>query len=186
MTKHLYRLAHALQETLRKSAGSPPAKNWVQSVPRMHLDAWATLFRWNQIGEPITRITEEQESALLEGLPPDLDLARTPLSQPALAIQMPERKYWFVIARHEAKEPIVVHGEQMWAFQNPIITYVSNCHDGLLMSGYVNLGDQPTPAHLRLYPGFALKSDGSCQPLAEAEITEDDYRLALALSAFYR
>jgi hypothetical protein len=152
----------------------------------MHLDAWATLLQWHESGEPITRITDEQETALLEGLPPDLDLARAPLSHSALAIQMPERKYWFVIARHEAQDPIFVAQDQMWAYPAPMITYVSNCHDGGLMSGYINLRDQPTPSHLQLIPGFALSSDGTCHRLSEAEIAEDDYRLALALSALYR
>jgi hypothetical protein len=186
MTKHLYRLAHLLQESLRQGAGSPPSKDWVQSVPRMYLNAWSALFLWDQIGKPITRITDEQEAALLEGLPPDLDLASAPLFHSALAIQMPERKYWFVIARHDAQAPIFVAQDQMWTFPASMITYASNCCDGDLMSGYINLRDRPTPSHLQLIPGFALSSDGTYHSLAEAEIAEHDYRLALALSALYR
>lgn len=189
MTKHLYTLARNLQSALLQAAGDlPPPVNWGKLALRVHLDAWATLYRWHEAGEPITRITPEAEDAILSGgLPPDLPLATAPLAQPALACQLPDRSQWIVIARHSpAPSHITLRAAHGWTFAQPVLTYCSNTETGGIMSGFVNLTDQPTLADLRLSPGRSIKSDGQIKSLSESEVTEDEYRLALAIHSLYR
>lgn len=191
MTKHLYRLATNLQRSLLAVAGdSAPPINWGALAPRVMIDAWATLSRWNASGEAITRITDEQESAILaDPLPPNLPLATVPIRHGALACQLPALTDWIVIARHApAPARVTVRHPHGWDYAQPVLTYIANCGDkpDSIASGFVNLIDQPTPAALSLIPGRTIRADGSIPRLSEADITEEDYRLSLAIAALYR
>lgn len=184
MTKDLYRLAEKLQRKLRELTGDDPSK--VAAVPRVMLDAWATLQKWNLTGEAIVRITEEEEQGLLSHrLPNDLGLALAKLKHESLACQLPNRKEWIVIARH-APGPveIVVYGPLRWAYKQPLLTYVTELEDGSLAAGFINIVDQPTPVHLSLQPGTLQGKKP--KKLSEAEITTEDYRFTLALTKLYK
>jgi hypothetical protein len=102
-----------------------------------------------------------------------------------VAVQLPDRDDWIVVARLLPSDIIVVHGSQTWAYAQPVITYVANSGTGIA-AGYIGLHDQPTLAHLHLVPGTFAQKHGTITPLTEADITEDDYRLAIALSVLYR
>ena len=187
MKKHLYRHATTLQAALRRAAGdSPPPVDFGKLCPRVQLDAWATLFRWHQAGEPSVRITDESEDAALSvPLPGDLHLATHPLRHEAVAFQLPERSLWIVLARH-APAPchVAVWQDHGWDYSQPLLTYCANTESGLA-AGYINLTDQPTLAELRLVPGRLIRGDGLAETLTEAEITDDDYRLSLAIHHLY-
>ena len=188
MTKHLYALANNLQSALRRAAGDTlPPVDWSKRALRVHLDAWATLWRWHQVGEPIIRITEEAEDAIISGgLPASLRLADAPLSKEALACQLPDRSQWVVIARHSPGPCTVQVWEQHgWTFAQPVLTYCANTESGGIMSGFVNLIDMPTVADLRLIPGKLITKDGRTPDLTESEVTEDEYRLHLAIHSLY-
>lgn len=188
MKKHLYRHATTLQSALRRAAGDFPLPvNFGKLCPRVQLDAWATLFRWHQAGEPTVRITDESEDAAISApLPRDLHLATHPLRHEAVAFQLPERSLWIVLARH-APAPchVVVWQEHGWDFAQPLLTYCANTESGGLAAGYINLADQPTLADLRLDPGHIMRRDGKTDKLTDAEITDDDYRLTLAIHHLY-
>lgn len=192
MTKHLYRHAVVLQEQLMGAAMLHPAEEWVRCVPRVQPDAWATLWRWHQAGEPIVRITEEMESALLARPPdPATPLANVPLQREALACQLPDRSQWMVVARHApAPAYIPVHGEHGWAYGEPVLTYCGSSALGTesgLVSGFVNLLDQPTLGALLLGAGTITAAvSEEPRPLQETAILADDYRFTLALAEFLR
>ena len=139
----------------------------------------------------MTRITEEMEDRLTcKPLPPDLPLATVPLRRQALACQLPEPGQWIVIARHAAEQPIQVYEALAWAERSPMLTYCASGasgHPDALRAGYINLRDQPTPAHLQLYKG-TVTDQATDQPhhaLTDADLITDDYLLTLALSALY-
>lgn len=186
--RHLYSLATELQEALRSAAGerSMPI-DWQALVPRAQIDAWSTLYRWSRAGEPIVRLTEEAEEAMLDRpLPADLPLMRAPLATEALACQLPTRSDWIVVARH-VPEPawVQVWGELGWRFSDPVLTYVARL-EGQVAAGYLSLLDHPTPADLRLRPGWLLRADGRAERLGEAEVMVDEFALALGVDALFR
>lgn len=188
MKKHLYRLAAQLQEELRRAAGerSMPM-DWSALVPRAQIDAWSTLYRWSRSGEPVVRLTEEAEEAMLDRpLSATLLLDRAPLATEALACQLPTRSDWIVVARHTpAPCWVQVWQELGWHFGQPHLTYVAIL-DGHMAAGGLTLEDHPTPASLRLRPGWLLRVDGSAAPLGEADIMADEFALALGVDALYR
>ena len=184
MKKHLYQLATQLQEGLR---GAAQAGKPIGQVPRALLDAWATLYRWSRSGEPIVRLTDESEEAMLERpLQATLPLARAPLATEALACQLPSRSDWIVIARHAPAPCWVQVWEQIgWEYAQPVLTY-SGLLDGVTLSGYLSLEDMPTPADLRLQAGTLLRADGASTPLGEADVLPEEYALTMAVDALYR
>lgn len=183
MTKHLYRLSTKLQASLRAAAGNPPAADWSAQVARVELDAWAALHEWHRHGERVVRITEEQELAMLANpLPPSLPMA-SPLTVEALGIQLAEREDWVVVARIPAQQVIPVYREQIFAYRQAVIVYLTEIGKSIA-SGYLNIEDQPTVADLSLRPGVALTMDGQ-RELTEAEVMSEDYRLALAIHRLY-
>ncbi len=188
MTKHLHLLAAEMQRTLRRAAGDLPAPvDWSTLALRIHLDTWATLYRWHRAKEPIIRITEETEAAILDdGLPADTVLATAPLKHEALACQLPDRRQWIVIARHApAPCDVAVWQQHGWRYGQPLLTYCCNTDDGGLMAGFVNLIDQPRLRDLDLMPGRLIKKDGTMPKLTVAEITEESYRLEMAIFSLY-
>lgn len=184
MTKNLIEWAEKLQQQIRDITNDDLEK--IASVPRGILDAWATLLRWNLSGGQVVRIGEEEENALLSHcLPADLNLQAARVKYEAMAYQLPDRKEWIVIARHApAPSEIVVYGALRWAFNQPLISYVTELEDGTLASGFVNLLDQGTPSQINLIPGTSLGRGR--RALNEAEISTEDYRFALALTKFYK
>ena len=190
MTKHLYRIATSVQEQLLGAALLSPASEWPKQVSRVQLDAWATLWRWHAIGEPITRITPEAEDAMLDQpLPPDLPLATARTRSEALAVQLPDPREWIVIARHPGNATIIVQSQHCYGYAQPLLTYCASSARGSesgYTSGYINLIDQPTIGDVRLYAGTITDAfTERQQALTEAEITDDDYRLAIAIHALY-
>lgn len=184
MKQDLYTLAQRTQDALRRAADAAP-DTWPQLVPRVQLDAWATLWRWHAGGERVWRISaamaEETEDMVL---PPDLDLATARTRGEAVAYQLPLRSEWIVLARHvPAPAEIPVYGAARWAYAQPVLTYCTVLADGTLSAGYYSLTDQPTPARLSLRPGITLGR--SIRALTEASIAEEEYRVALALIHHY-
>lgn len=189
MTKSLYRHASSLQDQLLGAALLYPADQWPLHAPRVQLDAWATLWRWHTSGEPMTRMTNEAESAMLSHpLPSDLRLASVALQAEALAVQLPPRD-WIVIARHPAGAIIPVHGSHSYGYAQPVLTYMASSAIGSAhgyRSGYVSLTDQPTVADLQLYAGTLTDSATERQiHLGTADAAEDEYTLHLAIHALY-
>lgn len=192
MTKHLYRIATGLQETLLGAARLHPPDEWPLLVPRVQIDAWATLWRWNAAGEPVHRMTEAEEADILDHpLPASLPLLTAPARAGALAVQLPVRSDWIVIARH-APAPITIPvvGDVCYGFAQPLLTYCtpgSGSGPNSLGSGFVNLLDQPTMADLRLGAGTVTGGQAAkIVPLSDSDLVTDDYRLTLAIAALYR
>ena len=100
MKQDLYALAERLQTALLRVVADHPA-DWGQHIPRVQLDAWATLSRWHAGGERVWRISaamaEETEDM---ALPSALDLATARTRGEAVAYQLPLRSEWIVVARH--------------------------------------------------------------------------------------
>jgi hypothetical protein len=182
MKKRLYEIAGSTQSRLLAEAGG------VDSAPRVLLDTWATLHRWNLTGKKGFRITEDYESLLIENpLPPDLPLATACPARDAMAYQLPDRREWIVIARIPAEMVIVVHGDiegKQYAFRDPLLTYLTETDSGGLAAGFFNLSDMPTPSKLQLQPGTSLGLTGE-RRLNPAEVTGEDWRVTLALLAFF-
>lgn len=176
MTKHLYHHANTLQRLIVAAGG--PVK-----APRVAIDGWATLWLWHRHGEAVWRISAEQAERLLdEPLPPDLPLATAPTRGRAVAYQLPERREWVVLARHEAKAAIPIYaGLEPIAYDRPTLTYITETDDGL-DTGYYSLIDQPTPAALSLRPGYGLLLGR----LTQVDISEVDYRVSLAIAQHFR
>lgn len=190
MTKHLYRIATSVQEQLLGAALLYPPAEWPKHVPRVQLDAWSTLWRWHAIGAPITRITPEAEDAMLDKpMPPDLPLATARTRSEALAVQLPDPSEWLVIARHPANATIIVQSQHCYGYAQPLLTYCGSSSRGSAdgyTSGFINLIDQPTLAEVRLYAGTITDAiTERQQALTDADVTSDDYRLALAIHALY-
>lgn len=178
MKKQLYSIATTVQNAIR-------SEEKIENCERILLDTWATILQWNIAGENIWRITDEQADALMTTpLPPDLQLASAFPERRAAAYQLPNRKQWIVIARHSAKHPIPVYKDLLYSFPEPVITYVTEI-DSQLSAGYYNLTDMPTPADLILHQGYSL-GPKSARRLSEIETLEEDWRVSLALLAFYQ
>lgn len=176
MTKDLHDLAHRLQDLLRAAPS-------MDQAPRGAVDGWAALYGWHRAGERWWRISEEHAERLLdEPLPADLQLAMAPTRGEGMAYQLPDRQDWIVLARWQPQEIIPVWGERTVAYRQPVLVYATAAADGTLLSGYVSLIDQPTPPDVHLRPGVSLLRG----PLTDAEITEEDYRLSLAIAQHYR
>lgn len=187
MTRDLYALAARLQDQLLRASASLPPDTWAKEVPRVMVDAWATLSRWHQHGERVWRITPAAADETADMLlPPDLALATARTRGEAVAYQLPERSEWIVIARHApAPCTVTVRGPDVgWAYAQPVLTYCTELADGALAAGYYNLIDQPTPARLELRPGTTLGLT-TLRALSAADIAEDEYRVALALVHHY-
>lgn len=168
-----------------------PADTWALHVPRGQLDAWAALVCWHELGEHVTRLTEEMEEALLEAPPdPATPLASTAVRREAIGIQMPDRSEWLVMARIPALARIPVHGAHHWGYRQPVIAWCgsspSGNEDGYI-SGYINLLDQPTLADVRISGGLvtSLLTEES-RARSAADLIGDDYRVSLALAVFLR
>ena len=159
-TKHAYRLAIDIADRIREHPDHA-------TTPRILIDAWATLYQWHRTGEQAWRITPEQAQRLLdEPLPADIPLATATTRAPAMLYQLPERRQWILLARHQAHQPTPspAEGPAAWAFAQPLLTYCTTLEDGTLAAGHFNLLDQPTPA----------------------TIAEEDYRVSLAIAQHYR
>lgn len=153
----------------------------ISQVPRVRLDAWASLQLWHTSGELMWRITPEQADRMMdEPLTSDLPLQTAPTRGPAVCYILPDGE-WIVLARHSAGEEIKVRGAIAWSYNQPLLTYCTATDEGL-SSGYVNLIDQPTPRSVVLLPGTGSISG----PLTAAQITSEDYRLSLAIAQHYR
>lgn len=156
----------------------------VKKLPRVLIDAWASLYAWHQSGERVWRITAEQAGRLLdEPLPDAIMLESSPTRGPAVCYELPSRRDWIVLARH-APPPceIVVFENLRWAYGEPILTYCTELENGTLSSGYFNLRDYPNPSKIQIRPGYGLISG----KLTMAEIAEEDYRVSLAIAQHYR
>ena len=189
MTKRLHQLALEIQNQLHGCALLHPADTWAHHAPRVQLDAWAALYAWHVAGEPITRLTDETEEAILASrLAPDFPLSTAPLTREALGIQTSERGNWIVIARVPGGTIIPVYGDISYGYRQPTLKYLSSTPSGNgYAAGYVNLEDQPTPSHLSLIPGTSSDPETEQQhALTAVDITHDDYLLTLAIHTLYR
>lgn len=187
--KALYAYAQSLQPALLKAhqEAKDPAR-WVESAPRVMLDAWATLEAWHRHGERVWRITPAAADETADMLlPPSLDLATAPTRGAAVAYQLPDRAEWIVLARHApAPAAVTVLGPDIgWAYRQPVLTYCTEVRGGLA-SGYYSLADYPTAGALPdlIRPGSSLTIRGA-RLLGEAETAEESARVALALLHHY-
>lgn len=187
MQATLHRLARSTQATLLSAATAPQSPGtWAHTVPRVMLDTWATLARWHLAGEPCIRLTDEQEQAVIDRpLPPDMPLADAPLRTEALAIALPERAGWLVIARHPERAVIPVREDVSYSLGPALITYVAGERDGEISAGYVSLRDMPTPGQLTLRPGRHYAATGKVRRVSDSEHATDDYRLAVGITVLY-
>lgn len=190
MKKSLYAHAQRLQPLLLQyhQKASDPAR-WVEGVPRVLLDGWATLEAWHRCGEQVWRISRAvaEETADMT-LPAGLALSTARTRGAAVAYQLPDRAEWVVIARHApAPSPVTVMGADIgWAFSQPVITYCTEGDDGGLCAGFISLADCPTAASLPdlIRPGSSLGQHGERQ-LGATETAEESARLSLALLHHY-
>lgn len=184
MKQDLHTLAAKCQTILRAKAIDHPG-DWAAHVDRIYVDAWASLYRWHAGGERVWRISaamaEETEDMVL---PPALQLASARVRGEAVAYQLPLRSEWIVLARHApAPCAVDVYGDQRWAYAQPVLTYCTMLADGSMAAGYYSLADMPTPDLLALRPGHTIGR--SIRALTDASITEEEYRVALALIHHY-
>jgi hypothetical protein len=182
MRKDLHRLAHRLQALLRQHEG----QGSLPQAPRAAIDAWAALTAWHAAGEPMLRLTDEAEDALLSlGLPPDLPLATAPTTRrgDALLIQTPDRAHHVLVARlaQDAQVPIC-EGASLHLTGRLLVYCIPQEQ---LASGFFQLRDQPTPADLHLLPGLVARADGTTIQLSDADISVDDYLVTLGILALY-
>ena len=187
MTRDLYALSTSLQQQIIAAAGQPTGRRWSDHVPRVMLDAWASLVRWHQSGEPVWRISSAMADETADMvLPPDLPLATARVRAEGVCYQLPDRSEWIVIARH-APAPCVVDVKHplALAYRQPLLTYATMV-DGTLCSGYYSLADYTHIGALpvRIAPGSTLTPRGRRQ-LGDAETAEEDARVALALVHHY-
>jgi hypothetical protein len=113
-----------------------------------------------------------------------MHLQPAPVRAEAMAYQMPDRAEWIVIARHPAMAMINVYQDLGWQYRQPLLTYCMEPPSGGLAAGFFNLIDQPTPERLMLSPGTTLTMAGP-RKLGTGEITEDDYRVTMAITHLY-
>jgi hypothetical protein len=175
MTKHLHTIATRLQQRLL-GAGWPPS-----SADRVLVDAWAALLGWHHGGETIYRVRSDVRTP---PVPPGLPLATAPVVRAGVCYVL-DRSDWIIVARHEAHAvlPIRAH-ERSISYPAPVLVYATELSAGHLASGYVNLVDQPTPRHLRIYPGQA-KTELGPRPIGAEELGEEMLRLARVLPLYY-
>ena len=186
MRKHVYSLAESTQQQLR-AAYAAHGDTWAAHVPRILLDTWAALWAWHAAGEPVTRLTDEAEDAILtRPLPASLPLevAHTRRGA-ALGCIMPERSLWVILARLQARQRVTVHGGQVFAHRQPVLVYLRNDEAGGIGAGYYSLQDHPTLGSLSLRPGTLHRADGTALALGDSETADDDYRVLLALHSLY-
>lgn len=185
MTKDIYRLADRLQRELLELAADRSPEDWAAHAPRVLLDAWASLYRWNHDGEHRWRISAAAADEVGDMLlPPDLPLATAPVRAKAVAYQLPDRGAWIILARHApAPSDVIVRGDVRWAYAQPVLTYCTMI-ERELASGYISIADMPTAGALLLRPGLSLTLSGH-RVLGAAEISEEDWRLSLALLHHY-
>lgn len=187
MIRDLHSHAARLQAMLLRAAASLPAETWARDVPRVLLDAWASLVRWHECGERVWRISAaaaDETGDML--LPADLPLATARVRAEAVCYQLPARETWIVLARHApAPCEVIVRGDLRWAYRQPVLTYCTQIDDSLA-SGIYNLDDCPTAGSLPLTiaPGTSLGLRG-VRPLGEAEVSEEEARISLALIHHY-
>lgn len=176
MTKDLHRHAHRLQATLR-------AVPSIDQAPRAAIDGWAALYAWHAAGEPCWRISEEHAERLLdEPLPDTLDLVTARTRGHGVAYQLPDRGEWIVLARWQPGMAIPVYDDRTLGYRQPVLVYCTELDAGTLATGFLNLLAQPRPPDVQLRPGVSLMRG----QLGEAEITEEDYRVSLAIAQHYR
>lgn len=191
MKQALYAHAQAIQpQLLRLHQRAPDPARWVETVPRVLIDAWATLEAWHRHGERVWRISRaaaEETADML--LPADLPLATARTRGEAVAYQLPERDEWIVLARHQPRTPITVLGPAVGidGFAQPLLTYVTELRDGALAAGYYSLADYPTAGSLPdlIRGGHGYSTTRAPRPLGEAETAEESARVALALLHHY-
>lgn len=183
MTRDLYALSTRLQDQLLRAASYLPAETWARDVPRVMLDAWASLVRWHEAGERVWRISAaaaDETGDMI--LPADLPLATARVRAEAVCYQLPDRSEWIVLARHTpAPCTVVVRDPLAWAYRQPVLTYCTIVDDRLA-SGYYSLADYPTAGALpvTIRPGHVYGAAG-VRPLGEIAAAEEDSRIALAL-----
>lgn len=190
MRSTLYAHAERIQPLLlqyHQRATDP--EHWVQDVPRVLLDAWATLSRWHEHREKVWRISAAAADETADMLlPAELPLAIAPVRGEAVVYQLPDRREWIVLARHApAPCTVTVLGPDIgWAYRQPVLTYCTEGPDGDLRAGYYSLADYPTAGSLPdlIRPGMAIGLRGA-RPLGAADTTEESARVALALLHHY-
>jgi len=182
MRKDLHRLAHRLQALLRQHAG----QGSLPQAPRAAIDAWAALSAWHAAGEPMLRLTDEAEDALLtRGLPPDLPLATAATTRrgDALLIQTPDRAHHVIVARLAQDAAVPIADGAALTMSGRLLVYCIPAEP--LSAGYYQLRDQPTPSALHLLPGLVARADGTTLELSDAALALDDYFVTLGILALY-
>lgn len=175
MTKQLFRLATDMQARLL-AAGGP----WCgEEMPAVLRDAWASLYRWHKAGDRVWRMPPDDEPPALAA---DLALATAAVYAPGCCYSGPTPREWIVVARHAAREPIILHAPQaVWAFPEAMITYVTTLGSGALAAGCLNLGETPTWSAVYLPAGRS----GS-RWLHQDDIALEESRLFRAMQYWYR
>ena len=169
MTNKLHKLAPEIQRRLL-SGGAP------RTMEPVLRDAWASLYRWHEEGEHVYRIRTEARA-----LDAQLNLVTAEVMYEGCCYELPGRSDWIVIARHKAREPIVIHAPQaVFAFPEPMLTYCTEITQGLA-SGTINLVEAPNYGSIYL-PG----GKSGARWLHQDEIAEEERRLRVALPHFFQ
>ena len=151
-------------------------------LPPAARDGYAALSAWIEQGMPIERIVLED----VRLVPPTLDLARDRLASPACGYILPTRRDWIVLARRAAQEPVRLSPRAAWAYPQPMLVYCGwRGERRVIVSGAVNLADDPTPATMRLAAGKCYGELGAAD-LTDDEAQDDLLMLAIPLARFYR
>jgi hypothetical protein len=182
MRKDLHRLAHRLQALLRHHA----EQGSLHQAPRAAIDGWAALTAWHAAGEPMLRLTDESEDALLtRGLPPDLALATAPTTRrgDALLIQTPDRAHHVIVARLAQDATVPIADGAALTMSGRLLVYC--IPQEFFAAGYYQLRDQPTPSALQLLPGLVARADGTAIELSDSALALDDYLVTLGILALY-
>ncbi|MEM9752568.1 MAG: hypothetical protein AAF916_04205 [Planctomycetota bacterium] len=173
MRKHAQQLLEQSATTVADCSDSPELTN-----ARLAL---AALLRWNDAGRPVERLRPED----IRPLPVDLRLADAPLRRPAMGYQMPDdRGSWIVVARVAARDPTVPPAGDAWAYAEPMLCYAGR-HQREFVSGCINLGDEPTPADIKVPDGHRFYVVGWADELDAEETTTPLMMLEACLSRYY-
>lgn len=172
MTKTIHRLFDTLRERLSRGVWPPDQ--------RVLVDAYVSLCVWREAGAHVFRVRNGVRAPALDA---DLALASAPVGREG-QLYVLGRRDWVVLARARAMQGYHVSPGRSLGFRDPLLCYCMRDADERLMSGYINLREQPTPRHLRLLAGTATGELWS-RVLEREEVAEEGVRLARVLPWFF-
>jgi hypothetical protein len=129
------------------------------------------------VGEPVPlargRRTHLPNPEAKSDLSPELDLVRAPVHYEACGYELPGRKAWIVVARHQPSQTIVLRApEAVFAYPEPMLSYCTNLPNAALASGVINLVESPRYGDLYLPAGKSGE-----RWLHQDEIAKEEQRL---------